>query len=268
MKISLKSVAIAAALLVSNTVMAGQTAVIATETFQQDKNGALAGQSGGTGWAGNWQSNGGTATVTTTGSDKALQFSAANQNAAYRNLSSTISKDVTIRFEFQYSGGVLENNDFLALWFGTNEGPNIGLKANCGDGNNCTNDGFVRTSAGGAAAPLANSDLIAGQNYVFFGHLYKGAGSTNYNHFDAWINPNSDELLNWSTPDAKATGNSGISSFNQIGFRTDNLALDSGGSVNVLVDDIELSVVPEPASIALMGASMLALAGLRRRRPR
>jgi hypothetical protein len=65
----------------------------------------------------------------------------------------------------------------------------------------------------------------------YIGHLYKSAGSTDYNKFDAWINPTALEMNTLSGADASFSANSGIASFNTIGFRTANL--DNGVSVRI-----------------------------------
>lgn len=270
MKKLIVSTLVAAALAASSSAMAGATMVIASDNFQSyASGGGIAGSNSGSGgWSGAWMSNQTTATgptIVDQSGDKSLQFNTDNDKAAYRNLNSAVSGNVLIRFEFQYNGAALGTNDFLGLWFGTPDGPNIGLKANCGGAPaGCTDDAFARLSLG-TNQMLGNSNLQSGKTYTLLGHLYKGVGSTTYNQFDAWLDPSAAEMSSLTNPQAhsSAAAGSGIGTFSQMGFRTATL---NGGGVNVLVDDLELSVIPEPASIALFGTAMLAMAGLRRRR--
>jgi hypothetical protein len=252
MKTFITTLAIAASLTLSGSAMAVATTVVASDNFD----------SGSAGWKSAWRVDQASspALVASNGMQggNALQFSSNSNSAATRSLSTAITGDVLIRFEFSYTG-TLETNDFLGLWIGDYTGPNMGLKANCG--NNCTNDAFVRTG-GIAGAPLANSELVAGQTYVMFGHLYKTNGSAVYNNYDAWLNPSDAEMLNLTTPDAQYFGASTVSSISTIGFRTANI--DNG--VSVRVDDLSISAIPEPTTIALFGAALLGMASLRRRR--
>ena len=266
---NLSLIAAAAVLLVSN--IASASIVVASDTFQQDATGTIVGQVGGTGWASAWQSALTTtapkvvAPATQLDGNRALQLSANNANAAYRVLNTTLSKDVLVDFLFQYTG-TIDNNDFLGLWFGSSTGPNIGVKGNCGASGSaisaCTNDLFVRT-AGAAGAYLSNSNLIEGTTYHVFGHWYKtGAASTAYNQFDAWINPTAAEMSTLTGWNARYTTSSSVTSFNTIGFRTDNLSAND----TLRIDDLKISVLPEPSSIALLGLALLGMAGILRKR--
>lgn len=243
---------------------ASATTVIASDNFQTANPGAVAGQNSGTGWASAWQSGlsgVGKPTVVAQGpvaGNQALQIGGNDNNAAVRVLNTTISGDVFVDFQFQYSGNALGDNDFLGLWFGNYNGPNIGLKANCGGG--CTSDGFVRTT--GVGGPYLPVNMQQNVSYHLFGHLYKTGAGTSYNKFDAWIDPTAMEMSTLTGADASASGFSGVSSFNTIGLRTANL----DHNVVVRIDDLKVSVVPEPGSIALFGLALSAMAGLRRKR--
>jgi len=268
MKHVLTVVALAAALSASSSAMAVAVSVAAADNFEQAALGTVIGATGGMGWASGWQSGLGAsapAVVHPVGAmqgNQSLQFSTNSDTAAFRNLTTAISGDVLVRFAFQYSG-VLGGNDFLGLYFGTanqgNDGPNLGLKADCGGACAAGQDGFVRL--GSTSQFLAGSDLVAGQTYVLFGHLYKTSGSVTYNNFDAWLNPTDAEMLSLTNPDAQAKGASSVASFSTIGFRTANL----NDGVTVRIDDLSLSAIPEPATIALFGVALLGMAGLRRR---
>ncbi len=263
MKQVFNAMALAATLLASGSAMAVATTVIAADNFENGNAAgtSIVGSAGGTGWASAWASPTATSTIVTPigmEGNKSLQISTNNNAIVSRALTTAISGDVLVRFEFQYSGA-LEGNDFLGFWFGDSNGPNVGLKANCG-GTTCTNDAFVRTNSN--AQMLPNSDLLAETTYVLFAHLYKTNGSATYNHFDAWLNPSNAEMVSLTNPRMTSTGVSSIASFSTIGFRSDNL----NNGVVVRVDDISISAIPEPTTIALFGAALLGMCGLRRRR--
>ena len=219
------------------------------------------------GWAGNWTLATGKnpakppAMIKESGASQALVITGNDDNVAVRTLETRQYADVFVDFTLQYSG-TLGANDFVGLWFGNSNGPNIGLKANCGTTSSCTNDLFVRT-VGSGGNYLFGSDLEAGKSYHVFGHLYKsGKNGDYYDRFDAWLKPSADELMSFKTPDAKMEIKSTMTSFTSLGFRSANI--DS--NVSVSIDNLRVANVPEPGSLALMGLAFAGLAAARRRK--
>lgn len=242
---------------------ANASIIIAQDNFDDGKN-------AGTGWDKSWQfAQAPTATrqnpnpvAPASIANSSLVFVGNNDNAAVRKLAEKQDSSVFVDFTLSYSG-VLGDNDFVGLWFGQSNSPNIGLKANCGDTKKnpgCTTDLFVRTG-GSEGVFLSGSNLVAGQSYHVFGHMYKSNDLSNkqYDRFDAWYKLTGSDLVLGT---AQATGNSNISNFNQIGFRSATI----DGGVSVSIDNLRVSEVPEPGSIALMGLALAGLAAASRRK--
>jgi hypothetical protein len=242
-----------------------QAGLIASDNFNSYANGSLAGANGGTGWASAWSGNS-ASVVTVDGSDgpmtgQAARFGTPNSDsAATRTLAQSVNANaVFVDFLLQFDSGAISNNDFLGLWFGTSTGPNIGLKANCGTGGNCTADLFARTTG---SSGQFSTNIAIGQTLRLVGLLEKTGGSTNYNRYSLWVDPTAGELDSFSGADAVFTGNSSISSFSTIGFRSVNL----GAADGVYIDNLRVGAVPEPTSLALVGAALLGLGFAARRK--
>lgn len=244
--------------LITTVASAAPTVLSANDGFNTYANGSIAGATGGSGWAGAWQ---GSAQATVDGG--ALVLSGVNEKAATRAVQAT-SSNVLVSFTVNVAH-VLTPNDFLGFWFdNTLSGqhtnvPNVGLKGNQGGSNSAADDLFVRLSLGGEKYA---ANITAGVEYTILAYLQKDGGSTTYNRFDLWVNPDANDLSTLSNADATATGSTSLSSFSYIGFRTANL----GAGETVRVDDLSLRSVPEPGSVALAGLALLGLAAARRRR--
>lgn len=258
-----RHLALLSALLVFAQV-ASATVLVASDNFQTSApTASIVGQNGGTGWAGAWNATGNAARIAgTPGNNLSLEFTKDSDNAAVRTLGARQSGDVIVDFMLQYSG-VLGTNEFVALWFGNSNGPNIGLKNDCGGGvATCTGDIFSRDSSNGAAVYVDSSNLVAGQSYHILGRLYKTTPVGNYDHFAVWFNPTAIEMATLTTPDKIALGSAGFSSFDTIGFRAANIA--TGTSIRI--DDLRIQNVPEPGSMALFGLALAGMGVMRRRR--
>lgn len=194
-------------------------------------------------------------------SNKVLQFTGNSATAVTHGFESHDS-DLMVSFDFSYSG-VMSVNTFMGVSFGgLMSSPSIGIKSDCDDNSGkCKNDVFVRMGETGTVMML-NSDLAADTNYTIFGRLYKDNGSATYNRFDAWLNPSTNDLLTLTGADASATGKTSITSVNTLGVRTANIDTKS----TLRIDNLEVSEVPEPGSLSLIGLALAGFAFSRRKR--
>lgn len=258
--------ALIAATLTATVGLSQAAVVVAADNFDSYTPGAIAGANGGTGWASAWTGSNGASVVAVTGADAPMSGNAArfgtpnNNNAATRQLGQTVSNSaVFVDFLLQFDSGVISNNDFLGLWFGNQDGPNIGLKANCGTGGNCTADLFARTTGSDG---VFSTNIEIGQTLRLVGLLEKTGNASNYNRYSLWVDPTAGELASFTGADVVFTGNSNISSFSTIGFRSVNLGTADG----VYIDNLRIGVIPEPGSLALVGAALLGLGFAARRK--
>lgn len=262
---------IVAALMFAATAGANASILLANDSFNvtnttlTNKN-SVKNDNGGEGWAGSWQTQMTAATAPQLVAAKnmeggsALEFTKDSNQAAFRLLEDPISGDVLVDFLIQVSG-TPKYNTFVGLWFGNSDGPSFGLKTDCGVASGCNNDFFARTTGQGGPF-IPNSAVAAGTTYHLFAHLYKGKGSSYYDHLDAWLNPTAKEMNDLTTPDLRTVGMSKVSSFDTIGFRTVNFV----SGVSVRVDALNIAAIPEPGTLALMGLSAMGLGFVRRRK--
>jgi len=170
---------------------------------------------------------------TVNGGDQALKFSGNDYSAASRSIAPPQSGDVWVRFLVQWHPGTIGTNEFLTCWFdNTNSSqadhtlvPNIGVKTNEG-GAGGTDDMVVRlTINGGDYAGDINAN--PGATHMIVGHLYKSTPGTTtvYNRFEMWVDPTEDNPVGdrQASNYALDKGNTNLSSFSYIGFRSANL---------------------------------------------
>lgn len=252
--------------------------------------GELDGRSGGEGLSGSWQANVGVTeiadpgtpltysagTISLDGGNRALRLTGSQDDAFHRTLTTAIDADsVYVSFLFRHEG-VLNDNDFLAIWHDdvatgshTNR-PNVGIKGNRGDGSG-PEDVVARIQLAGSGQAYAAA-LQPGQTYLILGHLTRSVPGTgnDYDRFEIWVNPTADAS---GTPDLVATGAGTVASFSMIGGRT--FGLDAGDVF--WIDNLSYSTgttgfataIPEAETALLLGVGLIGLgvAGRRRETP-
>lgn len=199
-----------------------------------------------------------------------ITFTGNADNQATGLFSAAQTGDLYIAMTVRLEAGDLGPNNFLALWFDnvasgahTNR-PNVGLKSNEGSPGGL--DWMVRGS--GTAGSFSPDQAHIGDTTTLWAHLYK-AGNANYNRYDLWVNPTgswTDVLA--TSPEARSTLNSGLSSISGFGFRTANLSGSDRFTVQSMVisNTVPVSAVPEPGSISLALAGLGVVAAMARRR--
>ncbi|QYY36951.1 hypothetical protein [Ruficoccus sp. ZRK36] len=219
----------------------------AADDFESYSLGSIDGYNDGTGWNGAWSAAAGQSVVdvsgnqltytvnggnTLSGGNQSLQLSGTSEYAAYRSLADTQAGTIYISYLMRVDGTTIENNDFASMWLnepGTQGGMSTGFKANNGDGGG-TEDFFIRPYLDGTNAGYAG-DVNLGETYLVVAKFDKSAGSSVYDTFSLWINP---DAWDENNPDAIYEMDSNTSIVDMIGYRSANL--DNG--TTVLIDNL------------------------------
>lgn len=172
----------------------------------------------------------------------------------------TSADDVFLGFTFEWRAGAVNDNDFCVVWINSQNGLNLGLKAQEGPDDT---DFIARFGSSGGA--YSDAQIAVGETVRLVGRLHKntsGAGS-NYSLCDLWVNPTgADE----NSPDNTNNDGGSFSSVTDLGIRSVNIDADDV----IFLSDLVLATtfaeaVPEPASLLLLALGAAAAIPRRRR---
>ncbi len=238
-----------------------QALSFAVDTFEDYSVGSIAGNNGGTGWAGAWTGQSGQSIVDTTsnplqyqvvggdlvdGGSRALKITGNNDGMATRTFDTTYDGTIFTSFLMRVDSGTLGNNDFVSIWYsniGPSGGPSMGLKANEGSGDGPL-DFFARTRQINNDAAYS-TEAVTGETYLLVGKLEKtGANGNIYDRYSLWVNPDAGAS---GTPDAVYNVPSLYSDVTNMGIRSVNLS----DGVAVSIDGLRYAPTFEDAISSL-----------------
>lgn len=267
--------------------------LIATENFESYtvgdlvESGSGVGLSGGTGWTAAWNIADAYRTNVTiqagslsyTSPSGAINVSGGSQAMRLANVNATNSNFVMSSRNFESQADTLyysflirqdaasasdTTGDFIQIGPGTTwEAPTISVGVTAGP------DFFARVGTPSGQQSLTGTARPIQNTYLVVAKISKVAGATNYNRTDLWVNPDSLTEPTVSTYYYNTSYNSGRSAFTTLLTRlafletSDVFYLD-----NYAVGTTYGSVVPEPATLALLGLGAIALVAGRKKRQR
>ncbi len=167
----------------------------------------------------------------------AMQVAGNSDSLATRQLATSISRDVLVDFELTLAAGAIDRNDFLGLWFGNFNGPNIGMKGNCDMSSGCTSDLFC-----------AHQRLIRGLQHrselgrhrASGGPARKTGTSNVFNRYSLWVDPTRRRVRH---PDGRRRG---LHRLLRPGLvqqhRLPAVNLDGGDRLRI--DNLKISLIP------------------------
>jgi hypothetical protein len=292
--------ALLASLCVASWGLPARAAIVANDTFAYATGTDLAGQNGGSGWAGAWSATETAATKATiidvsgnplsftpvggqaiAGGNQALEVKldtgmSGNNRAGARQLASPLQQTFYAGYLFRYDGTDFGggNNTFTLHLSdsATNQSSfNFGVRGNTPGSATAPPAGgpqeFVVRSGTGTpvAGAFGGGDLVNGKEYFLLAKLtYSG---TNYDQIDVWVDP----PVNPGTPNLTLSlaAGTGLTQINHVFFRqAANQASDDVFVADGLVIGQSLSdlIVPEPTALTLLAGACFGLFGLCYRR--
>ena len=234
-------------------------AILVLEQFNYTA-GGIAGLNGGTGFTGAFT---GVGSVTAPG----LQFpnlltvvnkltTASANGGAFRTINPIDTNSGTIWVSFlESTNGTVADYAGMSFYNGGTEELFLGKPSST------TNYGFDVSGVAGGANNSAAAPALATASFLLYRISFSAAGET----IDFFANNTPGTTPTTPTVTFSIPEGSFASTFNNLRFQSGNQAANFD-EVRIGTTYADVSPVPEPASVGVLGAAVLALAGLRRRR--
>lgn len=241
-----------------------QASILGLDNFDYTNGSELTGLDGGIGWAAGYTWESAVASTETTIQGSALQV---GTGSALSNNPNLISRRFgyytvdTLFYSVKLTATQGYGNDFFLVWLDS---------GNTSTSHNTISTGFdlsgnvmarMNTDSGNT---MTYGSVVQGTEYTLVVGLSKSvSGSANtYDSMRFWVNPSSGDM---GTPTGTLNVDTGRKGFSWIGVRNvNNESSDVFTLDNITVGTEWIDVVPEPASIGLLGLGTGALLLLRR----